>query len=136
MAGSLAEACKKAKRTYIIGNGGSYANADHIANDLLSVGIRAYTLAPASLTAIGNDFGYENVFSRWLAVVGEEGDLLVALSGSGTSKNIVNALVEAEKIGMETMLVTDYLRTRDMQQSEEDQIAWGHEAMKCLRSSS
>ena len=133
MAGSLAEEVKKAKRTYIIGNGGSYANAVHICNDLISVGIKAYTLDPATLTAIGNDFGYENVFSRWLVVVGQEGDLLVALSGSGTSKNIVNAIVEAEKIGMETMLVTDYLRTRDMQQSEEDQIAWGHDAMRSLR---
>jgi D-sedoheptulose 7-phosphate isomerase len=135
MAGSLAEACKKAKRTYIIGNGGSYANAVHICNDLISVGIRAYTLDPATLTAIGNDYGYENVFSRWLAVVGEDGDLLLALSGSGRSRNIINALVEAEKIGMETMLVTDFLKTRDMQESEEDQISFGHEAMRCLRNS-
>ena len=131
---SLADACRKAKHVFIIGNGGSYANAVHICNDLLSVGVKAYTLDPATLTAIANDYAYEVVFARWLAVVGEEGDLLVALSGSGTSKNIVNAIVEAEKIGMETMLVTDYLRTRDMQQSEEDQIAWGHEAMRCLRS--
>lgn len=133
MAGSLAKEVKKAKRTYIIGNGGSYANAVHICNDLLSVGVKAYTLDPATLTAIANDFGYENVFSRWLVTVGEPGDLLVALSGSGTSKNIVNAIVEAEKIGMETMLVTDYLRTRDMQESEEDQLVFGHEAMKCLK---
>ncbi len=133
MAGSLAEEVKKAKRTYIIGNGGSYANAVHICNDLLSCGVKAYTLDPATLTAIANDFGYENVFSRWIVTVGEPGDLLVALSGSGTSRNIVNALVEAEKIGMETMLVTDYLRTRDMQQSEEDQLVFGHEAMRCLR---
>ena len=133
MAGSLAEEVKKAKRTYIIGNGGSYANAVHICNDLLSVGVKAYTLDPATLTAIANDFGYENVFSRWIVTVGEPGDLLVALSGSGTSLNIVNAIVEADKIGMETMLVTDYLRTRNMQESEEDQLVFGHEAMKCLR---
>jgi phosphoheptose isomerase len=69
-------------------------------------------------------------------VVGEDGDLLLALSGSGKSKNIINALREAEKIGMETMLVTDFLKTRDMQESEEDQISFGHEAMRCLRSSS
>ena len=133
MAGSLAEEVKKAKRTYIIGNGGSYANAVHICNDLLSVGVKAYTLDPATLTAIANDFGYENVFSRWIVTVGEPGDLLVALSGSGTSLNIVNAIVEADKIGMETMLVTDYLKTRNMQESEEDQLVFGHEAMKCLR---
>ena len=132
---SLADEVRKAKRTYIIGNGGSYANAVHICNDLLSVGVKAYTLDPASMSAIANDFGWENVFSRWIVTVGEAGDLLVALSGSGTSRNVINALVEAEKIGMETMLVTDYLRTRDMQQSEEDQLVFGHEAMKCLKRS-
>src|SRR5688572_2062665 len=135
MALSLAEAVKKAKRTYIIGNGGSAANAIHICNDLISVGIKANTLDPATMSAIANDFGWENVFSRWIVTVGEAGDLLVALSGSGTSRNVINALVEAEKIGMETMLVTDYLRTRDMQQSEEDQLVFGHEAMKCLKRS-
>lgn len=133
MAGSLAEEAKKAKRVYLIGNGGSYSNAVHICNDLISVGIKAYTLDPATLTAIANDYGYPNVFSRWLAVVGEEGDLLVALSGSGTSKNIINALIEAEKIGMETMLVTNYLKDRNMQESEEDQLVFGHEAMRSLR---
>lgn len=135
MAGSLAEACKKAKRVYIIGNGGSYANAVHICNDLIGCGVKAYTLDPATLTATANDFGYENVFSRWIVTVGEPGDLLVALSGSGTSKNIVNAMLEAEKLGMETMLITDYLKTMDMQESEEKQIEIGHEAMRCLRNS-
>ncbi len=135
MALSLADEVRKANRVYIIGNGGSYANAVHICNDFLSVGVKAYTLDPASMSAIANDFGWENVFSRWIVTVGEPGDLLVALSGSGTSRNVVNALVEAEKIGMETMLVTDYLRTRDMQQSEEDQLVFGHEAMKCLKRS-
>ena len=82
----LAEAVRNARRVYLIGNGGSYANAVHVANDLLSVGVRAYTLDPASLTASANDFGYETVFSRWISVVGEKGDLLVALSGSGNRR--------------------------------------------------
>lgn len=121
------------KRVYIIGNGGSYANAAHIANDLISVGIRAYTLDAATLTAIGNDYGYANIFSRWLGTVAEKGDLLIALSGSGKSPNIVNALKKAEEIGMKTLLITDFLKTRNMQQSEEDQLVWGHEQMRRLR---
>ena len=129
----LSEAVRKAGRVYIIGNGGSYANAVHMANDLLSVGVKAFTLDPASLTASANDFGYETVFSRWLKVVGEPGDLLIALSGSGTSKNILEAMDAANEIGMRYHLVTRYLSDLDMQESEEEQIRLGHEVMKDIR---
>src|SRR5260221_698204 len=98
----LASAIRQAKRIYLIGNGGSFANAAHIANDLLACGIRAYTLDAATLTASANDFGYETVFERWIATVGEAGDLLIALSGSGRSLNILNALRTAKKRGMAT----------------------------------
>ena len=118
---------------YLIGNGGSYANASHIANDLLSCGIKAHTLDAATLTAWANDIGYESVFATWLQKVGEKGDLLIALSGSGTSPNILAALDTAAINGMDTHLVTDYLRTRDMQQSEEDQLMLGHSLMRALR---
>lgn len=129
----LIEAVRKAKRVYIIGNGGSYANAAHICNDLLACGVRAYTLDPASLTASANDCGYETVFARWVDVVGEPGDLLLALSGSGKSANILNGIAAARSKGMEAILLSDYLKTRDMQQSEEDQIFLGHEVMRALR---
>lgn len=118
---------------YLIGNGGSYANAGHICNDLISVGVKAYTLDPATLTAIANDHGFEYIFSRWITAVGEIGDLVIALSGSGTSANIRHAMALAKRMGMETHLVTHYLRGRDMQQSEEDQIVIGHELMRALR---
>jgi D-sedoheptulose 7-phosphate isomerase len=130
---SLLEAVKKANRVYIIGNGGSYANAIHICNDLLSAGIKAHTLDPAFLTATANDLSYDQVFARWIRIVGEPGDLLIALSGSGTSKNIMRALHEAKKMEMETVLVTDYLKSMDMQQSEEEQLRVGHQTMKGLR---
>ena len=124
---------KNAKRVYLIGNGGSYANAVHICNDFLAHGVKAYTLDPASLTASANDYGYETVFSLWIEIVGERGDLLIALSGSGKSPNILEAIKTAKRKGMKTHLVTDYLRTLDMQQSEEDQLVWGHEMMRELR---
>jgi D-sedoheptulose 7-phosphate isomerase len=130
---SLLEAVKKANRVYIIGNGGSYANAIHICNDLLSSGIKAHTLDPAFLTATANDLSYDQVFARWIRIVGEPGDLLIALSGSGTSKNIMRALHEAKKMEMETVLVTDYLKSMDMQHSEEEQLRVGHQIMKELR---
>ena len=130
---SIAEEIRKAKRIYIVGNGGSFANAMHMQNDLESVGVKAHTLNLASLTRIGNDKDYKYVFADWLSVHGEPGDLLIALSGSGTSKNIVGALIAAEALGMKAVLVTDYLMNRDMQQSEEDQIVLAHELMRLLR---
>jgi D-sedoheptulose 7-phosphate isomerase len=130
------EAIKNAKRVYIIGNGGSYSNAGHICNDLLLCGIKAFTLDPASLTASANDFGYETVFARWIRVVGERGDLLIALSGSGKSQNILNAIAVAEDIGMSVHREFGYPQGFDMQAAEERQINLGHEVMKALRASS
>ena len=129
----LIDLVRKAKRIYIIGNGGSYANAQHIANDLLACRIRVFTLDAATLTASANDFGYETVFSRWLSVVAEAGDLLIALSGSGRSTNILAAISEAERIGMDVHCEFGAAKGLDMQQSEEAQIALGHELMRCLK---
>lgn len=144
----LADAIKRANRVYIIGNGGSYANAVHMCNDFLSCGVKAYTLDPATLTAVANDFGYENVFSRWIATVGEAGDLLIALSGSGRSRNIVNALIEAESLGMDTWAILgnrpgeafeiahmSMVQGEGMQAAEDAQVSIGHEVMKCLKRS-
>lgn len=129
---SLLDMVRKAQRTFIIGNGGSYANAIHIANDLLSVGIKAFTMDPATLTAFANDYGYENVFERWLSVVGKDGDLLIALSGSGKSKNILNGCRAAESLGMMVWREFGADQGFDMQGSEERQIWLGHELMRNL----
>ena len=131
---------------YLIGNGGSYANAVHIANDLLSCGIRAHTLDPATLTATANDFDYKVVFSKWIKAVGQSGDLLIALSGSGKSPNIRLALAAANLIGITTWAVfgaynqhdpdvADILTLAgdDMQEAEEHQLVWGHEIMRMLK---
>jgi len=133
---NLVQRIKQAKRVYLIGNGGSYANALHIANDLLAVGIRAFTLDPATLTASANDHGYETVFARWISCVAERGDLLIALSGSGRSANILRALRLAKRRGLDTALVTWRLKKgMDMQMSEEAQLTLGHGWMRALRRS-
>ena len=134
------------RRVYICGNGGSAANAIHIANDLLSVGVRAHPLTAdvSTLTAIANDFGYDNVFSRQLEVFADPGDLLIVLSGSGNSPNILKALEVGKKIGMETWAVVgggragaiaDRVFSPDtfdgpfMQIAEEYQLYIGHQWM-------
>ena len=130
---TLLEAVQKASRVYIIGNGGSYANAVHICNDLLMCGIKSYTLDPASLTASANDYGYETVFARWIATIGEAGDLLIALSGSGKSRNILEAIRVAENKNMTVWREFGAAQGFDMQASEERQIWLGHELMRALR---
>ena len=129
----LIDLVRAAPHIFLCGNGGSYANAMHIANDLIACGKRAYTLDPATLTAFANDYGYEHVFSRWLFMVGERGDLLIALSGSGRSPNIRRAIRAATEIGMEVWKEFGAPKGLDMQAAEEAQIALGHELMRCLR---
>ena len=93
------------------GNGGSAADAQHIAAELTGryktergalAGI-ALTTDTSALTAIGNDYGYEFVFSRQLEALGREGDLLIAISTSGNSGNVIKALELARKIGIKTI---------------------------------
>ena len=129
----LSDRIKRAKRVYIIGNGGSYANAMHICNDLLASGIPAFTLDPATMAASANDYGWETVFSRWLNVVGECGDLLIALSGSGKSPNILAGIRAAAFCGMTVYRIFGNERGEDMQQAEEAQIKIGHDLMRGLR---
>lgn len=129
---TLTEAIEQSGRVYIIGNGGSHANSQHICNDLLACGVRAYTMDAATLTAFANDYGWETAFSRWLEVVGESGDLLVALSGSGKSPNILKAVATAESIGMLIYRIFGSDKSYTMQKAEEMQLVLGHTARLCL----
>ncbi len=132
MTTSLSDAVRAAKRVYLIGNGGSLANANHLCNDLLACGIKAYTLDSASLSAWANDYGWETAFSHWLSVVGEAGDLLIALSGSGKSPNILRAIATAQDLGMDVYRIFGNERGENMQEAEEAQLRLGHEVRECL----
>ncbi len=92
---------KKDKKIILIGNGGSASIAGHIATDFLkNAGIRALCFnEPSLITCISNDFGYEYVFQKPLAMLAEKGDMVVAVSSSGRSKNILNAVEAAQKKG-------------------------------------
>ena len=102
---------KAGGKILLCGNGGSAADAQHIAAELTGryktergalAGI-ALTTDTSALTAIGNDYGYEFVFSRQLEALGREGDLLIAISTSGNSGNVAKALELARKIGIKTI---------------------------------
>jgi D-sedoheptulose 7-phosphate isomerase len=101
---------------FFIGNGGSAATASHFANDL-AFGTKEYkkpfkvmsiTDNVPVLTALGNDYGYEDIFVRQLKVYGEKGDMLVGISASGNSQNIINTLEYASTIGIKTVSLTAF----------------------------
>ncbi|VAW71387.1 Phosphoheptose isomerase 1 [hydrothermal vent metagenome] len=101
---------------FFIGNGGSAATASHFANDL-AFGTNEYekpfkvmSLAEnvAVLTALGNDFGYEEIFVRQLKVYGKRGDVLVGISASGNSPNLLNAFEYASTAGIRTVALTAF----------------------------
>lgn len=89
----------KGTQLFFIGNGGSSAIASHMTADFMkNGGMNTYSLYDnAVTTCMGNDYGYEYIFSKPLEFLGKEGDLLVAISSSGNSRNIINA-IEAAKI--------------------------------------
>ena len=131
----LIDKIRAAKRVFIVGNGGSSANASHICNDIESCGIRAYVMNEATKSAWENDYEHAEVFSRWLRLHGDPGDLLIALSGSGKSANIVRACATAEAIGMTVHRIFGAELGQDMQTAENHQLVVGHELMRGLRAS-
>jgi len=101
----LLEVKAKGRKVLIVGNGGSAAIASHVQTDLChSLGIRALVFnEPPLLTALANDNGYENAFQRLVDLWGDAGDVLVAISSSGRSPNILNACAAARGKGMEIL---------------------------------
>lgn len=109
---SISLAAASGNRVYSIGNGGSAAIADHLCCDMTK-GTHAHghpTVDAVSLTAnvalysaIANDFGFASVFSRQLRMLGRRGDVLIAISSSGESENILEAVDEAQRLGMTTI---------------------------------
>ncbi|WP_296544908.1 SIS domain-containing protein [Phenylobacterium sp.] len=157
--GTLAEAILEAWRAghgvYLCGNGGSAGNAIHLVNDLIygavqgrGPGVRAHALSAnaAVLTCLANDTDYSEVFALQLQTFGQPGDILLALSGSGNSPNILKAIEAGRALGMKTFAVLGYsggkARTLvdvpihfpvdDMQISEDLQLVVGHMVMQWL----
>lgn len=99
------------RKIIILGNGGSSGIASHFATDFSKcVGIRALALSDASLiTCLANDYGHANWMARGLDIHADSGDLLIAISSSGKSENIVNAAKQAKKLGMPVVTLTGFL---------------------------
>src|SRR5260221_9094311 len=109
-----ATALRNGGKLLLAGNGGSAADAQHIAGEFLSrlnydrapTAAIALTTDSSVLTAIGNDYGYERVFERQVRGLGQEGDVLLAISTSGRSPNILRAIAAGRELGLVTIGLT------------------------------
>jgi len=155
LADALQEAWENRRQVFICGNGGSAGNAIHLANDFNygiskknGIGLRIDAL-PANqsiITCLANDEGYEYIYSQQLKVKGNEGDMLIVLSGSGNSPNVVKALEVANELKMQTFAILGFsggkckeiakvpihFPINDMQISEDIQTIIGHMCMQWL----
>ena len=155
LAESMLAAWKENSTIYFCGNGGSAGNASHLANDFLygagvrrGIGLRVESLSanPSIITCLGNDIGYENIYGEQLRVKANEGDILIVLSGSGNSPNIIKALEMGKSKGMKTFAILGFsggkakeiaeypihFEINDMQVSEDLQMMVGHMCMQWL----
>ena len=155
LADELAAAWRDGRRVFICGNGGSAANAIHWANDFLypvaKSGGRGMKMSalPANvsvLTCLANDIGYDLVFAAQLATEAEPGDVLIVLSGSGNSPNVIKALEQAKVSKMKSFALLGYsggackdladvvlhFPIDDMQVVEDMQLIVGHMLLQAL----
>ncbi|MCK5786804.1 MAG: SIS domain-containing protein [Candidatus Sabulitectum sp.] len=118
---SVAEITRELNRCFnsdgkvlLCGNGGSASDASHFAGELIgrfrrdreALAAVALTVDPAVVTAVANDYGYENIFSRQVEALGREGDILIAISTSGESPNVLKAAETARKAGLRVIAFT------------------------------
>lgn len=152
---ALREAWKEGSTIYLCGNGGSAGNAMHLANDLLyGVGVNnggglrveALSANASVLTCLANDIGYDHIYAEQLKVKALPDDILIVLSGSGNSPNVVKAIEIGNAIGMKTFAILGYSGGRckeiaqypihfeidDMQIAEDVQLIVGHICVQWL----
>lgn len=154
LAGLLHHNWTQHQRVFICGNGGSAGNANHLANDFLygvnptgrALDVESLSANSAVMTCLANDTGYGNVFAQQLVSKARKGDVLIVLSGSGNSENIVSALKQANAMHMTTVAVVGFtggkaktlsdiaihFDVNDMQIAEDMQLVVGHMLMRDL----
>jgi D-sedoheptulose 7-phosphate isomerase len=155
LAQSLMKCWREGKQVFIFGNGGSAGNAIHLANDFLygisrqlghALKVHALPANSAVITCLANDEGYDGIFFRQLAVLAQPGDIAIALSGSGNSPNIVQALKWCKENQVKSFAILGFeggaskdladtpihVHVKDMQISEDLQLIVGHMMMQWL----
>ena len=131
---NLIQLIKQARFVFICGNGGSSATAEHLSNDLFSKGVKAICLNSntAIMTMLANDYGYRYVFSVQLLNYANSEDLLITISCSGNSPNIVNALEAGKVIGMKIYEFESFSKNRNYEKLENKHMKLVHKIKKML----
>jgi D-sedoheptulose 7-phosphate isomerase len=152
---ALLESWRLGRTVYLCGNGGSAGNAIHLANDFFygagvsnggGLKVEALSANTAVLTCLANDLGYDEVYAEQIRIKANPGDVLVVLSGSGNSANVVRALEMGNTKGMKTFAILGFSGGRckriaqhaihfeidDMQIAEDLQLIVGHMCMQWL----
>jgi len=114
IANLIVEALKNNNTIFWCGNGGSACDSQHLSAELVGrfdksrIALKAISLNAdsAALTCIANDFGYDNIFARQLEALGSSGDVIVAITTSGLSKNIIKVLSQANEMSIKTILLS------------------------------
>ena len=159
LAKELLQAWIQGRHVYICGNGGSAANAIHMANDfhygigacgagprLPGLRVEALPANTGIITCLANDTGYDNIYAHQLEVKARKDDVLIVLSGSGNSANVVHALERAKQLGMKSFAILAFsggrcleladvamhFEVNDMQIAEDTQLVVGHLCMQWL----
>jgi len=109
----MVEALRNGNKLISCGNGGSMSDAMHFAEELTGrfrnerKALAAVSISdPTHISCVANDYGYEFIFSRYVEAMGNEGDILLGISTSGNSKNVINAIEAAKRKGMKTVVLT------------------------------
>jgi len=109
----MSEALSNGNKIISCGNGGSMCDAMHFAEELSGKfrndrkGLAALSISdPSHITCVANDYGFDEVFSRYVEAVGNKGDILLGISTSGNSGNVINAVKVARKQGIKTIILT------------------------------
>ena len=110
----LIDSLMKGNKVLLFGNGGSAADAQHIAAEFVgrfaferrALPALALSVNTSCVTAIGNDYGFDLVFSRQIEALGREGDVAIGISTSGNSQNVLQGLSAARKLGLSTVALT------------------------------
>jgi D-sedoheptulose 7-phosphate isomerase len=114
VAGILIDAFRAGKKVLLFGNGGSAADAQHIAAEFVgrfafdraALPALALSVNTSCVTAIGNDYGFDVVFSRQIEALAQSGDVAIGISTSGNSPNVLRAMATAKKMGLHTVGLT------------------------------
>ena len=150
----LLKAHKINNKIFICGNGGSASNSTHLSNDLMlglnskKEGLNIISLSSniAKISCIANDLGYEKIYSHQLKISAKKNDILICLSGSGNSKNIISALKTSKKLRMKSISILGFdggkaknlsdfyihFKVNDMQVAEDMQMIVFNAVMKNL----